>query len=364
MKSKKYLYLTVYEHLKSNIDDGTLKRGDWLPSERDIANNFNVDRTTVRKALNLLVENNLISKKTGIGSQVNPKQLHGLKNMPIVMFLPKNIHKNDTISQPHYSSVFKSLHNECQKNNYNLILKAIDKNDDLKKILTNLNCSGFVFTSNIEHKFIDYAAEQKIPSILLNSHNEKVVSISSDNFNGMKLACEHLISLGHKHFAFITGQKGNLSTIERLNGCVCALTENNIKMSEQYIESTFWDSENGYDATMKIIKNAQQMPTAFVAFNDTLAYGCMNALKDYGLKIPDDASVIGFDDIDESKNAVPALTSVKQHVDNLAKVAVSNLKHQFFSEQYESIPLHIKIPCSLIVRESSAKVSTKQASNR
>jgi len=363
MNDSKLLYQIVFDSIYGKIVSGAYKGGDMLPSEREIGQLFDVDRTTVRKALQMLVDENLVVKMPGIGTKVLGKnQVHtNQKNEvnsserknggTIGFFLPRSIHRTDRISQPFYSSLFFYTEKEAKNRGYSCHYSTLDESDDFEEILKTTHYEGIIFLSNTSEKFILQAQKAGIPSILVNEFSEHTISFLFDNTKGMMQMCEYLIDLGHKKFALIGGIDSYLTSQERLIGCTYAFVKNSIPQPK-YI-GTDWEPDTAYEATKDLLLNSDELPTAIVAFNDNIAFGCLRAANELGLRVPQDISVVGFDDIEQSKYSIPRLTTVRANIKALARSAFQGLQMKMDNPECV-LKLKCVVPCSLSIRESSA----------
>ena len=145
----------------------------------------------------------------------------------------------------------------------------------------------------------------------------------NDKFGAVQIT-QHLIDLGHKHIAFLSGDLHHESTKERLLGFKQALTINNLKLNENYIIEGKYSFESGVDGANKLIK-LKNRPTAIVACNDEIAAGALFAARLAGLDIPVDLSIVGFEDSPFSRQTWPKLTTVHQPNAEIAQVATELL---------------------------------------
>ncbi|MDT4763046.1 GntR family transcriptional regulator [Sphaerochaeta sp. PS] len=371
MSNSKLLYQIVYDTLHARILSGTYHAGDLLPSEREIGEQFEVDRTTVRKALQLLVEEQLVVKLPGIGTKIIGKdpllpesvkiktESRGKSNGTIGFFLPPSVHRTDRISQPFYSSLFYYTEKEARARGYSCIYSTLDENDDFEEMLERQHYEGIIFLSNTPEKFITIAQNAGIPCILTNEYSNQTLSFLADSTNGMIKMCEYLISLGHKRFALISGIESYLTSQERLIGCTYTFAKNSIP--EPYYLSCDWEPDTAYQITKKLLLSVDVLPTAIVAFNDNIAFGCLRAASELGLRIPQDISIVGFDDIEQSRYSIPRLTTVHASIETLAKSSLQGLLIQIADPSYNT-NLKCYVPCSLSIRDSSGpppKISPK-----
>lgn len=358
-ENRVFLYKQVYQELKEQIQSRQYDFGDLLPSEREIGETFRVDRTTVRKALQLLVEEQLVEKRAGKGTVVIWKETQSepgpapsrTPNSSIAFFLPKSNHNSNRITQPFYSELFYTAQTECQKHGYSLIYSTLDEQDDFDSILAANNFAGILFISNVSHKHLDRALKLQIPAVLVNSYYENMPSLLSDNFTGTYLACRHLIEHGHKQIGVLNGISSYISNMERMRGCLAALREAGLNLKSEYnLGGDSWEFENGLKAVSELLQKTKTLPTALIAFNDRLALGAVQAISQAGMQVPEHISIIGFDNSDQAKYSFPQITTVEIHVPLIARAAIASLFQQI--HEYAVYPVKILTPVELIERDS------------
>jgi LacI family transcriptional regulator len=176
--------------------------------------------------------------------------------------------------------------------------------------------------------------------------------IKSDNIDGARQAVEHLVSLGHRRIAFLTGSTTDLSGLERLLGCQQALAQASIAPDAGLIRQTGWNIDEAYEAAKVLLAERRDF-TAIVAGSDLMAMGILRALVEDGLRVPDDVSLVGFDDIDLSQYTIPPLTTVRQDRVAMGSGAVQRLI-ALMEGTGETSPLIL--PTQLIVRKSTGPV--------
>lgn len=356
MEEKKFLYEKVYEQIKNKILCGAIPDGSLLPSEKELSEQFNANRTTIRKALIKLVEDKLVIKKPGIGTEVSLNckketlEENSLPSGTIGLFIPPSENKMDRISQPFYSEFFYYAEKELQPLGYTLLYSSVKDKDQFKTLLEHQKLSGIIFMSNILEEFIDISNRHNIPSILVNNYSPKITSILSDNIYGMEAITDHLIDLGHRDFLLFTGLTNYLSTKERLIGCKNSFTKHSI--NNYKIINIGWDPNHSYEKALEIFKS-KHIPTAIICFNDNLAFGCLRAAREVKLEVPNDISIVGYDNINQSRFFSPPLTTVNSNISFISKLAVQNLIQKIKTPNLFS---HFKaiVPFSLEIRESTS----------
>ena len=186
------------------------------------------------------------------------------------------------------------------------------------------------------------------------SLDERVPTVSAAHTSGASEAVEHLLSLGHRRIAAITGPRGWIATEERLRGYRAALAAVGVMPDPLLeVESDFSD-RGGFQATEALLE-LPDPPTAIFAFNDMLAIGAMQAARARGIRIPQDLSVVGFDDTFEASIVTPTLTTVRQPLAEMGRMAVALLVRLLQNQRIEA--LHVELATKLVVRESTAAVA-------
>jgi LacI family transcriptional regulator len=181
--------------------------------------------------------------------------------------------------------------------------------------------------------------------------DERIPAVSAAHSSGATQAVEHLLELGHRRIAAITGPKDGLATEERLRGYQAALAAAGIMPDPELELEANFEIEGGFEAMLRLL-DLGEPPTAVFAFNDNLAIGAMQAARACGLSLPGDLSVVGFDDAIEAAIVTPALTTVRQPLAELGRIAVSLLVRLLENRRFEA--LHVELATKLVVRESTA----------
>ena len=183
-----------------------------------------------------------------------------------------------------------------------------------------------------------------------------IAAVSAAHFAGAKAVTAHLVELGHRQIGVIGGPVEWLASAGRLAGHASALAEVGVLPSRDLVRSVHPTSEDGYGAACALL-DMPNRPTALVAFNDKAAVGAMRAASERGLRVPEDVSITGFDDIDLARATVPMLTTVRQPLQEMGRMAVSFLMRVL--ERHDHEALHIELATELIVRGSTGPVPTR-----
>jgi LacI family transcriptional regulator len=188
--------------------------------------------------------------------------------------------------------------------------------------------------------------------------DEGIPAVSAANASGARAATQHLLSLGHRRIGAITGPSDWMASTERLNGYRSALAAAGVlPVPELVVESDF-SIESG-EAAAGTLLDLPERPTAIFGFNDNVAIGALRAAAARGLGAPDDLSVVGFDDSEQSGLVTPALTTVRQPLAEMGRMAVSLLLRLLDHQRVEA--MNIELATRLLVRESTAAPVTAAA---
>jgi len=179
-------------------------------------------------------------------------------------------------------------------------------------------------------------------------------AVIATNRSGARLAMEHLISSGHRRIGFIGGRPELQSTVYRLLGYEDGLRQAGIPLDPELIQAGDYSMETGFSCAQRLL-NLSDPPTAIFAANDQSAIGAIQAALQAGLCVPDDVSVVGFDNIPEAAYTNPGLTTIDQSVDQMGYVATEVLIRLIQGEPLES-NLY-KMPTRLIVRDSCRTIN-------
>jgi DNA-binding LacI/PurR family transcriptional regulator len=348
MSKKTPKYVHVKNKIKENIRNDVIT--DKLPGERVLAKKLGVSYMTVRRAVTELVEEGILHKFTTKGTFVSnnrhsPKTTHN-----IGFFLDEGIREG--ISSPYYSLVFKTLAKEIKQHGYNILLFPDSENinplDKQKKIDGVIICSF----PRIENKIQEI--KKMLPVVLLDNiaSDKSIPSVTIDNFNSCRNATSYLRSLGHRRIGFISGLLDSDISNDRLLGYANALQHHKIKEDKKLVYQGDYSYESG-ESGAEYFLSLKNPPTAILCANDSMAIGAMKKIREKGLSIPEDISVIGFDDIEVAARVFPPLTTNAAPIKDIAQKATELLISSIKGEEVEY--KHIILPAKLIERDSCSE---------
>jgi DNA-binding LacI/PurR family transcriptional regulator len=182
---------------------------------------------------------------------------------------------------------------------------------------------------------------------------EGTTSVATDELGGAELATQHLLDLGHETVWQVAGPRGWLGTDARLRGWSRALAAAGRVTNPVFTGD--WSTRSGYDAGCEIARSPD-ITAVFVA-NDQMALGVVKALVDHGLRVPEDVSVVGFDDVPESQYYSPGLTTVRLDFEEVGRLTVGRILHLMRGGQAHALP---RVLPSLVVRQSTAPPSRRR----
>jgi LacI family transcriptional regulator len=180
---------------------------------------------------------------------------------------------------------------------------------------------------------------------------EGIPTVAAAHASGAHIAVEHLLQLGHRRIAAITGPEGLAATDGRLSGYRAALAGHGMLASDALLREGNHELASGFAAAEELLA-LDEPPTAIFAFNDWMAIGAIHAVQARGLRVPDDVSVVGFDDADAAHVVRPALTTVRQPIEEMARLAVTMLRGLLEGQQLASWRVEVK--AALVERDSTA----------
>ncbi len=235
------------------------------------------------------------------------------------------------ISNPFFAHITHVIQNIVYKAGYSLMVCNTNENILLEKeqieLLRRKGVDGYIIMSvGTDFEHIVELVDLKIPIVLLDRFIDKMDlnSVIVDNYKGAYQAVQYLIKKGHKRIAIIQGLRKTYTNQERLRGYRDALSEANLDIDENLIVGKDFRKENGYIET-KFLMNNNNPPTAIFAFSDLITLGVFQALSEENIKIPNDVSLISFDDIDFAPYLVSPLTVVRQPKELMGEIAVKLL---------------------------------------
>jgi LacI family transcriptional regulator len=344
---------------------------------KDIAKLAGVSRSTVSRVVNKYTNVSAetkekvskIIKKYHYIPHGPARTLAGKHNKVIGVFITNIGHEDERyiVFQNTYLSPFTGAVIDCaDKLEYNILVSIIDKNNDFKKIeelFNNKTLSGGIFIGACKnppeilnlvesgHKLVIIDQDPKYQ----NRVKGKYIIVNSNNFEGACIATEHLIELGHKNIAHICGDMKKLSGSERLKGYKTKMKESGLKIRKDFIINGDFTEKSGYISAKKLLNGKRKNKvTGIFCSNDAMAIGAIKAAVELRLRVPEDISIIGYDDTEISSYISPPLTTIGSSIQKIAAVATKNVI-DFIENGIDSSKYYI-VPTKLIERKSTKKL--------
>jgi len=331
---------------------------------KEIAKLAGVSRTTVSRVLS---GGNLVSKNT------RDRILEIIKEREYKpSIIAQSLRTNRTrtiglvladIENPFYSRVAKGVIDAAEAKNYNVIL--CNSNNDIKseerdiRTLIDRGVDGLLLTTvELKMKTIENLRDKGIPFLLIDCKLDtpSVNYVVNDDYYGAELATEYLIELGHKKIFFL-GNRKLLSLRERFRGFKDTLKSHEIEGGNNFLPKKFINMDGTYDiaSIIKYLLNGQENITAIFGGNDYLAIKSIEAITDNGFKVPDDISVIGYDNITISSMIKVPLTTIRQPKYLLGKLATEQLLGILENRSDKEVRRVILRP-ELVIRQSCRRI--------
>jgi LacI family transcriptional regulator len=261
--------------------------------------------------------------------------------------------------------IIRTISNEARARGYDLIVFNAERFDRPGRVETcdmlSKLCDGLLLLlPNVNDGYLDVIDAHRFPCVLVNfdARPMQVPVVAVENRQAARTAVEHLLGLGHRRIAFISGTAGTGQSAEREQGYVDALLAAGLAADPALMVSGAFSQTSGYAATEHLLALADP-PTAIFAANDEMAFGALDAINSKGLKVPDNISVIGFDDIPTSSYVFPKLTTMRQPFAAMAQRAVTEVVELI--EGKPNVAVKIAFPLELVVRGSTGPLAAGKA---
>lgn len=278
------------------------------------------------------------------------RNFRSARSFSIVVLVPD-------ISNPFFSDVIRCIEAHAQKRGYAVLLGDTQDDDEREKayirmVETRL-ADGII---QLRPQSANYASSSVMGLPYINVCGTECTTgacIRVDNAEATRQMVNHLVSLKHKRIALITGLKGNPHTIDRLKGYKQGLHEAGIDFDKRLVAEGEFSIWSGVNAANQLCSLAE-LPTAIVCMNDQMAIGAIQALKSRNIRVPEDISITGFDDIDYARYCDPPLTTISQPRDDMAQIAVDYLLKRIEGDEAEPVDTHFVRPYDFVLRKSCA----------
>jgi len=334
---------------------------------RDLAEVLGLSTTTVSRVLNGKAKSYRISEKTQERVHKAAKDYNYLPNK---LARGLKLSKTDTIgliipdiSNPFFSDIAFHIEREAHSKGYSLILCDSNEDSNMEKELIELLLShkvdGIIIApigKGYEH--ITHTYNSGMPLVVIDRCFPEIglPFITSDNYQGGYDAVNYLISMGHKKIACIQGIPESLPSIERVRGYKDAMLNSNLPFDGSVILGDDYSTDNGYMQT-RILFSMEDPPTAIFALSNLIGLGVIKAVHEMELKIPDNISLISFDEQPYSAFLGTPMTTVDQKKSEMGQLAVDVLLKYIKNKEYRNKAVSMTLKTNLIIRNSVKRIS-------
>ena len=332
-KKKVTVYRQIYEILKQELAEGVYDNVEILPSERLLCERFGVERNTVRRALDFLVKDGLAVKAPGYGTKILRESASGdsAKSGDSVKFaqLRQNIllftRETDPLGSKmeyFHLKLMRVLERKLYEMGYNLICKTLSPEVRLEDVIVYTGPTAVLFDSYFQKEYYQQVLDMGIPCLSINHYTPLLTSVVSNNFDGAYRVAKQMTEAGHRNIALITGKMGHQTTMERLSGFRSLYLEMDLSQNLKYVYQGNWLFDSGAAIGEKLLELPEkERPTAVFAFNDDLAYGCLSSLEKHGVGMPEEISLVGFDNSDRYNGIFRPITTVDVNIEDMVQYA-------------------------------------------
>jgi LacI family transcriptional regulator len=258
------------------------------------------------------------------------------------------------LTNPFYSKIIEGIEEELINYNLNLVTNVLRRdqveNFEIPKMVKEKSVDGIILLGHMPEKFVKMLIDKASAAVMVDNEagSIPISSVLMENMEGARKAVEYLIETGHRKIAYVSGPSDRYSFLQRAQGYRKAHKLKGLQVDEKLV--IFNDKEESGYEWMKVILNGPDKPDAIFACNDVHAILAINMLKDNGLSVPEDVSVMGFDNIDLSEHFIPSLTTVDINKPAMGSKAVQILM-DIINTKKNKVEKVI-FPTSIIVRNS------------
>ncbi len=261
------------------------------------------------------------------------------------------------ITNPFWTTVARGVEDIAGKNGFHVILCNSDENPEKEanyiNVLLQRRVDGIIIapTTNDKNRFL-ILKRHRLPCVLLDRRVDgfKCDTVVSNGCEGAKKLTQHLLRLGYRRIAIVSGPPTISTARERVEGYCQALQENQVPIDESLIIRDTYQQDSGYESVKQLLKQ-ERRPEAIFAGNNFIAVGALHAIRELGLRIPEEVALVSFDDIPQGSLISPALTVISQPAYDMGVAAADSLISRL-SGKYRGKPRDIVFDTKFIVRES------------
>lgn len=291
------------------IKDVAKEAGVSIATVSYVVNNVDKVKDKTRQKVNSVIER--LKYEPNIAARSLVKMKNRIIGIMFSTFLQTVLNES-----PFFQELISGIEYRCREIGYNTLMITIDSDDKYLEFLKSNTLSGVIILGFVKEEIDEALSTISIPVIKIDQErtDSRFIYLDTEDENGAFLAAEYLIEKGHKNIAILSG--GVLTEhihAARYKGYKKALLKHGIELDKEYIFETDMTYEGGKKAAAQIYKKLHEI-TAVFCTTDIIALGLIRGLYDMGLKVPDNLSVVGFDNIKNSSYFIPELTTISQNI--------------------------------------------------
>lgn len=299
-----------------------------------------------------------VARKIDFSPNILAKGLRKKRTFTLGLVIPD-------ISNPFFSNIVRNIERAARKMGYSIILCDSDENTDLEiQLLQTLKARKvdglIVFPVGIDGRHLLKVFEQGIPLVLIDRCFPEfdIPFVCSDNYAGAKEAVSYLLENGHRLIACIQGLQNTMPNNDRVRGYRDAYRELGVEVKEHLIVGSSFGMHNGY-IEAKMLLNLKNRPTAIFACSNLIALGSLQAISEENLAVPNDISIVSFDDQTYSSFLRTPMTTINQQGEEMGEISVRLLLNQLDKHLDKNQNTKIYLPTKLIKRKSVKMIAAK-----
>ncbi len=308
-------------------------------------NNHKVSEETRKRIENIIKENNYKPNAVARSLAKKESKIIGLS----VPYLGKD---EDFFTNPYNAHIIAALEKCVRNNDYYLMLRGVGDPRDIITLLSSWNVDGAFFLGIFEDEAKEIKDQIDVPMVFIDTYapGEKIVNVGIEDYRGGYLSAKYLIGKGHKNIALVTPKVDEEGVIkERFKGFSDACKESNIELPKKRIFISDTTYKNAMEIGQDIAFSGDEI-TAVATMSDVVAFGVVEGLKQCGKSVPNDISIIGFDNLPDCEFMTPKITSVAQDYEEKAKKASEYLFRMIDGEK--DLAVDERLPIRVVERQS------------
>ena len=299
---------------------------------KDIAQKLNISVVTVSKVLNgasdIIYKLTQTILDTAIEMGYKPKKMLNEENKKLCIFITNMDYKSKNDFGYDIVLGFKK---HAIRDNWKVYIEEVShsfqKQNNYDKYMLYKGYRGAFFVGfALDDFWLQNLSKTSTPTVLLDNYVSKNFNVSyvgTDNFEAFDILIDYLVSLGHTKIGFFSAYLDSMVASERYEAFLKAMKNNNLEVDESIISFGYYGIDSAKYHIPKIVKNK---PTAILCGSDSMAYGAIKVCQEMGINVPEDISILGFDDIDICKKSNPTITTIRQNRLEIGKCAYISLE--------------------------------------